>query len=100
MDISMIVKASVAAIAVAVTGCATQKDLEATRAVADRAVQDAEVAKTAADAAMHEANQATASSANAQSTANQALQGTQTSQACCDAVNEKLNRAFQKAMTK
>ncbi len=38
--------------------------------------------------------------AAAQSTANQALQAAQGAQACCDATNEKIDRAFKKSMGK
>jgi hypothetical protein len=36
----------------------------------------------------------------AQSTANQALQAAQGAQACCDATNEKIDRAFKRSMGK
>jgi len=99
-----ILKTTIAVILVALAGCASQKDLDATRAVADRAVQDAAAAKAAADAAMAAANSAAsqgkAAAAAAQSTANQALQAAQASQACCDATNEKMTRMFQKSVSK
>jgi hypothetical protein len=104
MNKSKIVKASIVAMTLAIAGCATQKDLDATRAVADKAVQDAAAAKSAADAAMAAANsgasQSRAAAAAAQSTANQALQAAQASQACCDATNEKMTRMFQKSVSK
>lgn len=100
MNKSKFVKASIAVLSIAVAGCATQKDLEATRAVADRAVQDAANAKAAADSAMASASQGKTAAAAAQSTANQALQAAQASQSCCDATNEKMTRMFEKFISK
>src|SRR6185503_15599662 len=76
------------------TGC-TSKDtlarIDAANAAAKAAAQDA-----AAAAASSASNAASA----AQSTASQALQAAQGAQACCDATNEKIDRAFKKSMGK
>ena len=46
------------------------------------------------------ASSASNAASAAQSTASQALQAAQGAQACCDATNEKIDRAFQKSMGK
>jgi hypothetical protein len=93
-------KVGVAALLLATAaGCATTQ-IEEARAVADRAAQDAVAAKQAADAAASAAAAARSAADSAQSTANQALQAAQASQACCDATNEKIDRMFQKSMSK
>jgi hypothetical protein len=56
-------------------------------------IDAAEAAQSAAASASNAAN-------SAQSTANQALQAAQGAQACCDATNEKIDRAFKKSMGK
>jgi hypothetical protein len=85
---------------VTAAGCASQGTIDEARAVADRAAQDALAAKQAADAAASAAAAARSAADSAQSTANQALQAAQASQACCDATNEKIDRMFQKSMSK
>ena len=85
---------------VTAAGCASQKAIDEARAVADRAAQDAVAAKQAADAAASAAAAARSAADSAQSTANQALQAAQASQACCDATNEKIDRMFQRSMSK
>ena len=83
----------VAALIVATaTGC-TSKDTLAR-------IDDAAAAKSAADAASAAASSASNAASAAQSTASQALQAAQGAQACCDATNEKIDRAFQKSMGK
>ena len=96
--------AGVAALIVATaTGC-TSKDtlarIDAANAAAKAAAQDAAAAKSAADAAAASASSASNAASAAQSTASQALQAAQGAQACCDATNEKIDRAFQKSMGK
>ncbi len=100
MNMTTTVKTSVAVLVVALAGCATQKDLDATHAIAERAVKDAAVAKNAADAAMDAAQRAATAATAAQGTANQALQGAAAGQACCDATNEKMLRMFEKSVRK
>ena len=85
------------------SGCAN-KDLiakvDAANATAKQAQADAAAAKASADAAAAAASSAGTAASSAQSTANQALQAAQASQACCDATNEKIDRAFKKSMGK
>ena len=83
-------------------GCATitQEDLDAVRAIAERAASDASAASSAASSASSAASEARQMASGAQSTANQALSAANASQACCDATNEKIDRMFQKSMSK
>jgi len=99
--ISTSLKAGVAAlILVAASGCVSQKYVDGIKATAEKAVQDAAAAKAAADSAASAAQSAKSSADSAQSAANQALQAAQASQACCDATNEKIDRAFKKSVSK
>lgn len=85
------------------TGCSNKELLtriDAAEAAAKAAQQDAAAAKSAADAAAASASSAAGAANSAQSTANQALQAAQGAQACCDATNEKIDRAFKKSMGK
>ena len=95
---------AVSAAAVLATGCVSTSDFNAHVASADAAIkaaaQDAAAAKAAADAAAASASSAASSANSAQSTASQALQAAQASQSCCDATNEKIDRAFKKSMGK
>ena len=99
--ISTALKAGVAALVlVAGSGCVSQKSLDEVKATADKAVQDAAAAKAAADSAASAASSARSAADSAQSAANQAMQAAQASQSCCDATNEKIDRAFKKAVSK
>ena len=93
-----------AAIMVATASGCTNKDLlargDAANAAAKSAAADAAAAKSAADAAAAAASSAGSAASSAQSTANQALQAAQASQSCCDATNEKIDRAFKRSMGK
>ena len=85
------------------TGCSNQDLLakvDAANAAAKQAQADAAAAKASADSAAAAASSASTAASSAQSTANQALQAAQASQACCDATNEKIDRAFKKSMGK
>ena len=100
-SISTTLKAGVAALVlVAASGCVSQKNLDEVKATADKAVQDAAAAKAAADSAASAASSARSAADSAQSAANQAMQAAQASQSCCDATNEKIDRAFKKAVSK
>jgi hypothetical protein len=102
--ISKALKAGAAAlILVGAAGCESKETLakiDAANAAAKAAAQDAAAAKAAADSAAAAASSAGNAASAAQSTANQALSAAQASQACCDATNEKIDRAFQKSMGK
>jgi hypothetical protein len=85
------------------SGCANQDlvaRIDAADAAAKAAAQDAAAARAAADAAAAAASTAGNTATSAQNTANQALQAAQAAQACCDATNEKIDRAFRKSMGK
>jgi hypothetical protein len=102
--ISKALKVGAAAlILAAAAGCTSQETLakiDAANAAAKAASQDAAAAKAAADSAAAAASSAANAASAAQSTASQALSAAQASQACCDATNEKIDRAFQKSMGK
>lgn len=83
------------------SGCATDSAaLTEVRATAAQAAQDAAAAKAAAEAARAAADRASQQAASAQSTASQALTTANSSQSCCDANTERLERMFQKSMSK
>ena len=85
------------------SGCSNKELLariDAADASAKAAAQDAAAAKSSADAAAASASSASNAASAAQSTANQALQAAQGAQACCDATNEKIDRAFKPSMGK
>ncbi len=77
------------------SGCAyiTQEQFDAVSSTANNALSEARSAKSAADGAARAAADASAAAARAQSTADQAL-------ACCNDNSEKIERMFEKAMTK
>jgi hypothetical protein len=106
MKTAIVKTLSVATLAVMLIGAsactdkATLARIDANAAAAKAAAQDAAAAKSAADAAAAAASSASNAASAAQSTANQALQAAQASQACCDATNEKIDRAFKKSMGK
>ena len=95
---------AVSAAAILATGCVSTSKFDEHVASADAAIkaaqQDAAAAKAAAQAAASSASSAASAASSAQSTANQALQAAQGAQACCDATNEKIDRAFKKSMGK
>ncbi len=103
MNTKLAIKAGVAALAVMMAaGCAgvSKKDYEALNAKVDQLVQDVAAAKSAADAASASSSEAAQKASGAQSTANQALNAANQSQACCDATNEKIDRAFKRSQAK
>jgi len=93
-----------AAVAAMATGCVSTSKFDEHVTSADAAIkaaqQSAANAQAAADAAAKSASAASSAASAAQSTASQALQAAQASQACCDATNEKIDRAFKKSMGK
>jgi hypothetical protein len=95
---------TIGAAAVLATGCVSTSTFNDHVAKADAAIaaaaQQAAAAKSAADAASASASSAANAASSAQSTANQALQAAQGAQACCDATNEKIDRAFKRSMGK
>jgi hypothetical protein len=94
----------VSAAALLATGCVSTSTFNDYVAKNDAAVaaaaQSAAAAKSSADAAAASASSAANAVSGAQSTANQALQAAQGAQACCDATNEKIDRAFKRSMGK
>jgi len=95
---------TVAAAAVALTGCVSESKFNEHVASSDAAIkaaqQEAANASNAARAAGDAAKAAADAAAMANNTANQAGQAAKAAQACCDANSEKIDRAFQKSMGK
>ena len=81
-------------------GCAGQETTDRAQATADSAARDAAAAKSTAEAARAAADSAAQAAAAAQRTADQALAAATEAQACCDANRERLERMFQKSMSK
>lgn len=81
-------------------GCTNTELLNEVSAKADAAAADAAAAKTAAEAARAAADRASQQAASAASTANQALSAANSAQSCCDANTERLERMFQRSMSK
>ncbi len=97
------VKAGVVALVILITtGCSAelQNQQDALNARVDRLAADVAKAQSSADAAGASASEARQMSSGAQSTANQALNAANQSQACCDATNEKIDRMFERGMSK
>ncbi len=82
------------------SGCASTEAIEKAQATADGAARDAAAAKSAAEAARAAADSAAQAARGAQSTADQAMSAATASQACCDANRDRLERMFQKSMSK
>lgn len=80
-------------LAVAVTGCATTKDHEALRA-------DVNAANERASAAQNTANEALTEARAARAAAERAEQAAMEAKAAVEAVDEKIDRMFQKTMNK
>ena len=91
----------VAVIALGVmSGCATNATVDAVRATADQALSEARAAKTTADAANAGAEEAKRVAASAQNAANRAAQAASEAQACCNANTDRVERMFQRGMSK
>ena len=84
----------------AASGCVSQESVDAAAAKADTAARDAAAAKSAAEAARAAADSAAQAAASAQSTADQALAAATEAQACCDANRDRMEKMFQKSMSK
>lgn len=81
-------------------GCASQADRDQVQASIDSAARDAAAAQSAAEAARAAADSAAQAARSAQSTADQALAAAREAQSCCDANRDRLERMFQKSMSK
>ena len=82
------------------SGCASTEGIDSVRSTAESAAREAAAAKTAADAARAAADSAARSAASAQSTADRALSAANAAQASSDANRDRLERMFQKSMSK
>lgn len=92
--------AALALTMVLAAGCASTSKFDALSARVNQVAADAAAAKSAGDAAGTAAADAKQAASGAQSTANQALNAANQSQSCCDATNEKLDRAFKRSQAK
>jgi hypothetical protein len=84
----------------AASGCVSQAQVDEAAAAAANAARDAAAAKSAAEAARAAADSAAQAAASAQSTADRALAAATESQACCDANRDRMEKMFQKSMSK
>ncbi|MGH8194740.1 MAG: Lpp/OprI family alanine-zipper lipoprotein [Woeseiaceae bacterium] len=102
MMIKNVLKVSAIALVLGVAGgCATgQEERDRVQATADSAARDAAAAKAAAEAARAAADSAAQAAENAQATADEALAAAEEAQSCCDANRDRLERMFQKSMSK
>ena len=77
------------------SGCAnvTKEQIDAIQSTANNALSEARAAKSAADSAGRSAEAALTAAKAAQSTADEAM-------SCCRANTDKIDRMFEKAMTK
>jgi hypothetical protein len=88
-------------------GCATTKDFDAVRAIADKAAADASAARAGADKAAAAAAKAQATADSAKSSADAALSSADAAKsaagsanACCQDTQTKIDRMFKKSMYK
>ncbi|MEO0617420.1 MAG: Lpp/OprI family alanine-zipper lipoprotein [Pseudomonadota bacterium] len=99
--IKNVLKVGAAALVIGLaSGCANTTSIDEVRATAEAAAADAAAAKSAAEAARAAADRAAQQAASAQSTASQALQQANSAQSAADANTERLERMFQKSMSK
>jgi hypothetical protein len=82
------------------SGCANNEAIEAAQATADAAARDAAAAKSAAEAARAAADSAAQAARSAQSTADRALSAANSAQSCCDANRDRMERMFERSMSK
>jgi hypothetical protein len=101
MMIKNVLKVSAAVLILGLaSGCASTDAIDAAQATADAAARDAAAAKSAAEAARASADSAAQAARSAQSTADQALSAATEAQACCDANRDRMEKMFQKSMSK
>ncbi|HEX7062602.1 MAG TPA: Lpp/OprI family alanine-zipper lipoprotein [Woeseiaceae bacterium] len=101
MMMSNIIKVSALALVLgAAAGCANTAERDQLQATVDQAARDAAAAKSAAEAARAAADSAAQAARNAQATADEALAAAEEAQSCCDANRDRLERMFQKSMSK
>ena len=84
----------------AASGCVSQSQVDEATATANNAARDAAAAKSAAEAARASADSAAQSASRAQSTADRALSAANGAQSCCDANRDRMEKMFQKSMSK
>jgi murein lipoprotein len=77
-----------------------QMDVAALKSQVAQLQSVAQSAKQGAEQADGSAQSASQAAAGAQSTANQAMAAAQSSHACCDTTNEKIDRMFRRSVSK
>ncbi|MDC0178917.1 alanine-zipper protein [Woeseiaceae bacterium] len=101
MMIKNVLKVSAIVIVLGIaSGCVGLPEVQRAQAAADSAARAAAAAQSIAEAARATADSATQAAANAQSTADQALSTATEAQTCCDDNRNRLERVFQKTMSK
>jgi altronate dehydratase len=100
-----ILKVGVAAAVLALgAGCQDlkpmQADIDSLKSQVSRLSGDMDGVKSAADGASRAAAAAQQAATSAQNSANQALSAAQAAQQCCDANSAKMDRMFEKSMSK
>ena len=101
MMIKNVLKVSVIVLVLGMSsGCVGLPEIERAQATADSAAKAAAAAQSIAEAARAAVDSAAQAAANAQSTADQALSTATEAQACCDANSNRLERMFQKTISK
>jgi len=82
------------------SGCVSQEAVDRAQATADGAARDAAAAKSTAEAARATADAAAQAAVGAQVTADEALVLAAEAAVCCEANRDRLERMFQKSMSK
>jgi hypothetical protein len=102
--ILLMVAMTSAAFALLMSGCTDlkplQAEVEALKSQVMRLQSETAAARQSADQAASAAQSASQAASGAQSAANQAISAAQSSQACCDSNNEKIERMFRRSVEK
>ena len=100
MNKNILVVGAAALILGLASGCANTDAIEAAQATADTAARDAAAAKSAAEAARASADGAAQAARSAQITADEALLIAAEAAVCCEANRDRMEKMFQKSMSK
>ncbi len=96
----VVMACAASAVLLAAGGCASTDEIESVRSTAVEALNEARAAKSAADSAAATAAEAKSIATSAQSAANRAAQAASEAQACCRANTDRIERMFEKSMSK
>jgi Flp pilus assembly protein TadG len=101
MMIKNVLKVSAIMLVLGITsGCVGLPEIKRAQAAADSAARAAAAAQSMAETARATADSSAQAAANAQSTADQALSTATEAQTCCDDNRNRLERIFQKTISK